>query len=137
MKRIILSVLFICLLTACGDPSPIRSSVEVKYNELFGTKFGVIDQVYINSGENVLTVMGAEEFLSYLDDVKKVKGKEGKKGKGNIIISLKTSDGMKEYSKEQTTEALSYDSIKNVLCNNEECYKSKSLTKLITTYENK
>lgn len=105
----------------------------MKYNELFGTKFGLIDQVYINSGENVLTVIGAEEFLSYLEDVEKLKCKEDEE---NIIISLKTSDEMKEYSEEQTMEALSYDSTKNVLYNNKECYKSKSLSELINTYEN-
>jgi hypothetical protein len=66
--------------------------------------------------------MGAEEFLSYLEDVEKIKGKEDR---DNIIISLKTSDEMKEYSKEQTTEALSYDSTKNVLCNNKVCYNQK------------
>ncbi|WP_347553012.1 hypothetical protein ABFG93_22480 (plasmid) [Pseudalkalibacillus hwajinpoensis] len=126
MKRLII---IIFLLAGCSDPSPLKSDIEVRYNELFGTEFGVIDQVYVDSNSNNLTVLGAEEFLDYLDGAKKVKGTESKT---NIVITLVTSDGMKEYSKKQTSEQLSYDATKNMICNNDSCYTIPSpLKKLI------
>jgi hypothetical protein len=124
-----LVALSIFLLTACGDASPLKSNIEVKINELFDTKFGVIDQVYIQSGEKTLTVLNPVEFLRYLEGAEKVAGEEIP---SQMSITLKTSEGMKEYSKEQTSEKLSFDPNQNVICNEESCYKaSKEFTKLI------
>jgi hypothetical protein len=124
-----LVTLSIFLLTACGDPSPLKSNIEVKINELFDTKFGVIDQVYIHSGEKTLTVLNPDEFLGYLEGAEKVESEENS---SQMSITLKTSDGMKEYSKEQTSEKLSFDPNQNVICNEESCYKaSEEFTDLI------
>jgi hypothetical protein len=128
-----LVALSIFLLTACSDPSPLKSNIEVKINELFGTKFGVIDQVYIHSGEKTLTVMNPEELLRYLEGAEKVAGEENP---SQMSIILKTSEGMKEYSKEQTSEKLSFDPIQNVICNEDSCYKtSEEFTDLIKSFK--
>jgi hypothetical protein len=109
------------LLTACSDPSPLKSDIEVKINELFGTKFGLLDQVYIQSEGKSLTVLNPREFLGYLEGAEKTAGEEIP---GAIAIVLKTSSGMKEYSKEQTIEELSFDTDKNLICNEDFCYKT-------------
>jgi hypothetical protein len=128
MKKLLMA-LSILLLTACGDPSPLKSNTEVKINELFGTKFGVVDQIYIHSGEKTLTVLNPDEFLSYLEEAEKVSGKENP---SQMSITLKTSEEMKEYSKEQTLEKLSFNPNQNVICNEESCYKaSEEFTELI------
>ncbi|MBT2694252.1 hypothetical protein [Bacillus sp. ISL-55] len=119
MKRIFIA--FCLLLTACSDPSPLKSDIEVKINELFGTKFGLLDQVYIQSEGKSLTVLNPREFLGYLEGAEKTAGKEIS---GPIAIVLKTSSGMKEYSKEQTIEELSFDPDKNMICNEDICYKT-------------
>ena len=130
MKKIFIAFSFIWL-TACSDPTPLKSNIEVQINELFGTEFGVIDQVIIQSGEQTLTVLNPEEFLTYLDNAEKITGKEEPK---DITITLKTSKGMKEYSKEQSTEQLSFDPGENTLCNDRTCYKvSAKLTSFIST----
>lgn len=119
----------ILLLTACSDPSPLKSDIEVKINHLFGTDFGVVDQVYINSGNKNLTVISPKELLSYITDTKKVPGAEENEA---ISIILKTSDSMKQYSNEQTSENLSYNLDQQVLYNEKSCYKvSKELNELI------
>lgn len=128
MKKFFLAIT-ILFLSACSDPSPLKSDIEVKINELFGTEFGIVDQVYINSGDKNLTVISPKELLSYITDTKKVPGAEDNQA---ISITLKTSDSMKEYSKEQTSEKLSYNPDQQVLCNENSCYKvSKELNKLI------
>lgn len=128
MKKALVA-LCIFLLTACNDPSPLKSNIEVKINELFGTKFGVIDQVYIHSGEKTLTVLNPDEFLRYLEGAEKVAGEENP---SQMSITLKTSEGMKEYSKEQTSEKLSFNPDQNVICNEVSCYKaSEDFTDLI------
>lgn len=127
MKKLFIALSI--LLTACSDPSPLKSNIEVKINELFDTKFGLIDQVYIHSGEKTLTVLNPEEFLSYLEGAEKVAGEENP---SQMSITLKTSGGMKEYSKEQTSEKLSFDPNQNVICNEDSCYKaSEEFTELI------
>lgn len=128
MKKLLVA-LSILLLTACSDPSPLKSNLEIKINEMFGTKFGVIDQVYIHSGEKTLTVLNPDEFLRYLEGAEKVAAEENP---SQMSITLKTSEGMKEYSKEQTSEKLSFDPDQNVICNEESCYKaSEEFTDLI------
>lgn len=119
----------ILFLSACSDPSPLKSDIEVKINELFGTEFGIVDQVYINFGDKNLTVINPKELLSYIKDTEKVTSGEENH---TISIILKTSDSMKEYSKEQTSEELSYNLDQKVLCNENSCYKvSEELNKLI------
>ena len=130
MKKI-LSAAIVILLTACSDPSPLKSNIEAELNELFGTDFGVIDQVYIHSGEKTLTILNPEAFLTYLNGAEKVSGEENQQP---ITITLKTSEGMKEYSKEQTSEKLSFNPDQQILCNEKSCYKvSKKLAELINS----
>ncbi|GAM15261.1 hypothetical protein SAMD00020551_3417 [Mesobacillus selenatarsenatis SF-1] len=117
------------MLTACSDPSPLKSDIEVKINELFGTKFGLLDQVYIQSEGKTLTVLNPSEFLGYLEGAEKTAGEEIT---GAIVIVLKTSSEMKEYSKEQTIEELSFVTDNKLICNEDYCYKtSKELADLI------
>ncbi|RSD29600.1 hypothetical protein [Mesobacillus subterraneus] len=130
MKKILLSV--ILLLTACSDPSPLKSDTEVKINQLFGTKFGLVDQIYIKAGDKTLTVMNPVELLAFLEDAEQVKAEEKP---GDIKIILKTSEGMKEYSKEQTSEELSFDTEQDVLCNENLCYKlGESFSEMIESF---
>lgn len=131
MKRLI-GILCLLILTSCSDPSPIRSDIEVRYNKLFGTKFGVIDQVYFYSGEKKLDFIAAAEFLGYLENLKEIEKEEIDK---DITILLKTSDGMKEYSKEQTSAKLYYDQQKHIVCSAKSCYKvPDSLAEKMKTY---
>jgi hypothetical protein len=130
MRKIIF--IAVILMTACSDPSPLKSNTEVEINELFGTKFGLIDQVYIQSEDKNLTVMNPDEFLTYLADAEKIKGTESTT---EIKITLNTSDGKKQYSKEQTSEELSFDRDQNVLCKDKLCYKlSGRFAELISTF---
>ncbi|MCM3574724.1 hypothetical protein M3172_16120 [Mesobacillus subterraneus] len=131
MRRLIW-IFIILTLTSCSDPSPIKSDIEVRYNELFGTKFGVVDQVYISSEGKQLAFLGSKEFLGYLEDVEEVGLDKYNK---DLTITLKTSDEMKEYSKEQTSAELYYDIDKNILCSDKSCYKvSRQFEEQINSY---
>lgn len=131
MKQLIW-ILCLLTLTSCSDPSPIKSDIEVRFNELFGTKFGVVDQVYIYSGKEELAFLNPKEFSGYLEGIEEIKKEKYNK---DITIVLSTSDGMKKYSREQTSESLYYDLNKNILCNKNSCYKvSESFSNKIKNY---
>ncbi|GAE48135.1 hypothetical protein JCM21738_5216 [Mesobacillus boroniphilus JCM 21738] len=61
--------------------------------------------------------------MSYLEDVEEVGLDKYNK---DMTITLKTSEEMKEYSKEQTSAELYYDIDKNILCSDKSCYKVSS-----------
>lgn len=119
MNRLNFITLFIFLLTGCSDSSPIRSDVEVKYNQLFNTKFGVITNVNIMLEKDIVDVINPREFLEYLEDLEKTNTIDIQK---DLTIQLSTSNEMKQYSKEQTSSNLYYDTEKKLLCGEEICY---------------
>ncbi|MCA0987604.1 hypothetical protein [Guptibacillus algicola] len=120
MIRLMLGLLVLLLIiTGCADPSPLRSNIEVAYNQMFGTEFGVMDQVIVKQKEETLAVLGAEEFLELVQEAKESKSRAET---FDYTITLQTSEAMKEYSKEQTKEVLTYDSKTKVLCSVKVCY---------------
>ncbi|WP_377889919.1 hypothetical protein [Alkalihalobacillus sp. R86527] len=120
MIRFSLGLLVLLLfITGCADPSPLRSNIEVAVNQMFGTEFGVMDQVIVRQKEETLAVFGAEEFLEL---VQKAKESKSRAESFDYTIILQTSEAMKEYSKEQTKEVLTYDSNTKVLCSVKVCY---------------
>ena len=129
MMKKLFALFCLMWLTACSDSSPLRSNIEVEINKLFGTEFGVVDQVFIQSAGTTLSVLNPEEFLTYMELADEAKGKETS---SEITIVLKTSKEMKEYSKEQDAEELSFNSDTNSICNEGNCYKAtEELVELI------
>lgn len=118
-------MILVMLTSGCSDPSPLRSHVEVKINQTFGTKFGLIDQLIIKNlkKNEIVTVLNPEHFSNSLGKMKKV---EGRLLKSNYAIYLKTSKESEEYSKEQTEATLLYDSEKELICteNKKLCYET-------------
>ncbi|WP_270181435.1 hypothetical protein [Alkalihalobacillus sp. CinArs1] len=118
MNRKLPTLIFLFVLTGCGDPSPLKSNIEVEINQMFGTEFGVMDQVFVQHEGETIAVLGAEEFLEAIRD----SSKSSQSKEGDYAIVLQTSEGMKEFSRKQTREVLSYNSQSQKLCNSSHCY---------------
>ncbi|MFC5775506.1 hypothetical protein [Ectobacillus antri] len=115
------------ILSACQDPSPLRSETEVKFNSLFKTEFGVLDQLIIkkrleNGNYDTVSVINPQEMIAELSNSQKASYKD--EYNADYKLLFKTSTEMQKYSKEQTEAIVNYNSTQHILCYKSKCYRA-------------
>ncbi|WP_349410046.1 hypothetical protein [Pseudalkalibacillus sp. SCS-8] len=106
------------------DSTPLRSQTESVINETFNTEFGVIDQIIVQrkNGEDfkTLTVLNSTDFAEKINS-SLVGDTDQPESDPDYYVTFKTSESMKEYSKDQSIAEMSYYQSLNIMCYEENC----------------